>query len=187
MGASRRSCNDRFAGTTPASSPTMGHQLVAKGFKAFIHMAGMTHAWTPTYNPQSNATVEMLVPVALGHRDRPKLPGSRASGAAAVAAFVHTTITSRSTARWVSSARHTCWSTRNRSFGAHPCALNNNARVAPERDLRLDPHAMCLTRRDRRRRRGREAAIKSRWPGWGLWSTSSAAPVATPGEFARRA
>jgi len=42
----------------PGSSPTNGPQFIARDFKEFIRIAGMTHVRTSPYYPQSNGKLE---------------------------------------------------------------------------------------------------------------------------------
>jgi transposase InsO family protein len=49
---------ERFPGVTPRIISDNGPQFVAKDFKEFIRLAGMTHVRTSPYYPQSNGKIE---------------------------------------------------------------------------------------------------------------------------------
>jgi len=49
---------EQFAGTTPRIISDNGPQFIAKDFKEFIRIAGMTHVRTSPYYPQSNGKIE---------------------------------------------------------------------------------------------------------------------------------
>lgn len=48
----------------PASSPTTGPQFIAKDFKEFVRICGMTHVKTSPYYPQSNGNRTVAPPKA---------------------------------------------------------------------------------------------------------------------------
>ncbi len=49
---------ERYPGTTPRIISDNGPQFIAKDFKEFIRIAGMTHVKTSPYYPQSNGKIE---------------------------------------------------------------------------------------------------------------------------------
>jgi len=49
---------EQFPGTTPRIISDNGPQFIAKDFKEFIRVAGMTHVRTSPYYPQSNGKIE---------------------------------------------------------------------------------------------------------------------------------
>jgi putative transposase len=49
---------ERFPGVTPRIISDNGPQFIARDFKEFIRMCGMTHARTSPYYPQSNGKIE---------------------------------------------------------------------------------------------------------------------------------
>jgi transposase InsO family protein len=53
-----QAARERFPGVTPRVISDNGPQFVAKDFKAFIRLAGMTHVRTAPFYPQSNGKVE---------------------------------------------------------------------------------------------------------------------------------
>lgn len=65
-----------------------GPQFVAKDFKAFIRLAGMTHVRTSPYYPQSNGKLERYHQTLKVTTIRPKAPGSLDEARRVVAAFV---------------------------------------------------------------------------------------------------
>ena len=49
---------EKFPGVTPRIISDNGPQFIAKDFKEFIRICGMTHARTSPYYPQSNGKIE---------------------------------------------------------------------------------------------------------------------------------
>jgi putative transposase len=66
-----------------------GPQFIAKDFKEFIRLAGMTHVRTSPYYPQSNGKIERWHKTLKGDALRPAAPDSPEQARATVAAFVH--------------------------------------------------------------------------------------------------
>lgn len=65
-----------------------GPQFLAKDFKVFIRLAGMTHVRTSPYYPQSNGKMERWHQTLKVTTIRPRAPGSLAEARQLVAAFV---------------------------------------------------------------------------------------------------
>jgi transposase InsO family protein len=65
-----------------------GPQFIAKDFKAFIRLAGMTHVRTSPYYPQSNGKLERWHQTLKATTIRPKAPRSLVEARQLVAAFV---------------------------------------------------------------------------------------------------
>ena len=65
-----------------------GPQFIAKDFKLFIRLAGMTHVRTSPYYPQSNGKLERWNKTLKATTIRPKAPGSLEEARTLVAAFV---------------------------------------------------------------------------------------------------
>jgi transposase InsO family protein len=53
-----RRARERFPGERPRIISDNGPQLIAKDFKEFIRICGMTHARTSSHHPQSNGKIE---------------------------------------------------------------------------------------------------------------------------------
>jgi putative transposase len=53
-----QAARERFPGATPRIISDNGPQFIAKDFKAFIRLCGMTHVKTSPYYPQSNGKLE---------------------------------------------------------------------------------------------------------------------------------
>lgn len=66
-----------------------GPQFVAKDFKEFIRIAGMTHVRTSPYYPQSNGKIERWHKTLKGDALRPQAPASLEQARATVTSFVH--------------------------------------------------------------------------------------------------
>jgi putative transposase len=49
---------ERYPGTSPRIITDNGPQFIAKDFKEFIRLAGLTHVKTSPYYPQSNGKIE---------------------------------------------------------------------------------------------------------------------------------
>ncbi|HLL24492.1 MAG TPA: DDE-type integrase/transposase/recombinase [Kofleriaceae bacterium] len=65
-----------------------GPQFIAKDFKEFIRLTGMTHVRTSPYYPQSNGKLERYHKTIKGDAIRPGQPGSLEDARALVARFV---------------------------------------------------------------------------------------------------
>jgi putative transposase len=65
-----------------------GPQFIAKDFKDFIRLAGMTHVRTAPYYPQSNGKLERYHKTIKGDAIRPASPASLEEACAVVARFV---------------------------------------------------------------------------------------------------
>jgi putative transposase len=76
----------------PAARPRIisdnGPQFIAKDFKEFIRLAGMTHVRTSPYYPQSNGKLERWHQTLKVTTIRPRAPSSLAEARRMVAAFV---------------------------------------------------------------------------------------------------
>jgi transposase InsO family protein len=49
---------EKYPGTSPRIITDNGPQFIAKDFKEFIRLAGLTHVKTSPYHPQSNGKIE---------------------------------------------------------------------------------------------------------------------------------
>jgi putative transposase len=65
---------EQFPGTTPRIISDNGPQFLAKDFKEFIRIAGMTHVKTSPYYPQSNGKIERWHKTLKGDCVRVKVP-----------------------------------------------------------------------------------------------------------------
>ena len=65
---------EKFPGTTPKIISDNGPQFIAKDFKEFIRIAGMTHVRTSPYYPQSNGKLERFHKTIKGECIRVKVP-----------------------------------------------------------------------------------------------------------------
>jgi putative transposase len=76
----------------PAARPRLisdnGPQFIAREFKEFIRVAGMTHVRTSPYYPQSNGKIEAWHKTVKASAIRPKHPGSLEEARRVVAEFV---------------------------------------------------------------------------------------------------
>lgn len=79
---------EQFPGATPRIISDNGPQFIAKDFKAFIRLAGMTHVRTSPYYPQSNGKLERWHQTLKVTTIRPKAPGSLDEARRLVAEFV---------------------------------------------------------------------------------------------------
>jgi putative transposase len=77
-----------FPGTTPRIISDNGPQFIAKDFKEFIRLSGMTHVRTSPYYPQSNGKLERWHGTLKQDCLRPNVPLSLTEGRRLVAQFV---------------------------------------------------------------------------------------------------
>lgn len=81
-------CRERYPGTTPRIITDNGPQFVAKDFKEFIKIAGMTHVKTSPYYPQSNGKIERFHKTLKQDCIREKIPLTLEDARRVVAEFV---------------------------------------------------------------------------------------------------
>jgi putative transposase len=79
---------EQYSDAHPRMISDNGPQFVAKDFKEFIRLAGMTHVRTSPYYPQSNGKLERWHQTLKVTTIRPKAPGSLDEARRLVAAFV---------------------------------------------------------------------------------------------------
>lgn len=75
-------------GVKPRVISDNGPQFIARDFKEFIRLAGMTHVRTAPFYPQSNGKIERWHKTLKGDAIRPASPQSREEAERIVAAFV---------------------------------------------------------------------------------------------------
>jgi len=79
---------ERFPGVTPRIISDNGPQFVAKDFKEFIRICGMTHVKTSPYYPQSNGKIERFHRTIKGDCIRTQTPLSLEDAQRVVAGYV---------------------------------------------------------------------------------------------------
>ena len=79
---------EKSPGVTPRIISDNGPQFIAKDFKEFIRVAGMTHVRTSTYYPQSNGKIERWHKTLKGECIRVKVPLSLEDARRIVAEYV---------------------------------------------------------------------------------------------------
>jgi transposase InsO family protein len=79
---------ERFPGETPRIISDNGPQFVAKDFKEFIRICGMTHVKTSPYYPQSNGKIERFHRTIKGDCIRTQTPLSLEDARRVVAEYV---------------------------------------------------------------------------------------------------
>jgi putative transposase len=79
---------ERFPGVTPRIISDNGPQFIAKDFKEFIRICGMTHVKTSPYYPQSNGKIERLHRTIKGDCIRTRTPLSLEDAQRVVAGYV---------------------------------------------------------------------------------------------------
>jgi putative transposase len=79
---------ERFPGVTPRIISDNGPQFVAKDFKEFIRICGMTHVRTSPYYPQSNGKIERFHRTIKGDCIRAETPLSLEDARRVVARYV---------------------------------------------------------------------------------------------------
>ena len=79
---------EAFPAVTPTIISDNGPQFVARPFKAFIRLCGMTHVRTSPYHPQSNGKIEIWHKTLKRECIRPRTPLSLADARRVVGGFV---------------------------------------------------------------------------------------------------
>lgn len=79
---------EKFPGVTPRIISDNGPQFIAKDFKEYIRLSGMTHVRTSPYYPQSNGKLERFNRTMKSECIRPKTPVSLDDAIRIVTAFV---------------------------------------------------------------------------------------------------
>jgi transposase InsO family protein len=79
---------EKFPGVTPRIISDNGPQFIAKDFKAFIRICGMTHVRTSPYYPQSNGKIERFHRTIKGDCIRTETPLSLEDAQRIVAKYV---------------------------------------------------------------------------------------------------
>src|SRR5262249_54638952 len=79
---------EKFPGVTPRIISDNGPQFIAKDFKEFIRLCGMTHVRTSPYYPQSNGKIERWHRTIKGDCIRPGTPLSLEDARRLVARYV---------------------------------------------------------------------------------------------------
>jgi transposase InsO family protein len=79
---------ERFPGVTPRIISDNGPQFIAKDFKEFIRLCGMTHVRTSPYYPQSNGKIERFHRTIKGDCIRTQTPLSLEDAQRVVARYV---------------------------------------------------------------------------------------------------
>jgi transposase InsO family protein len=79
---------ERFPGASPRIISDNGPQFIAKDFKEFIRLVGITHVRTSPYYPQSNGKLERWHGTLKGERFRQASPGTLEEARRVVTAFV---------------------------------------------------------------------------------------------------
>jgi len=134
---------EKYPDAHPRIISDNGPQFVAKDFKIFIRLAGMTHVRTSPYYPQSNGKIERWHKTLKETTIRPKAPGSLDEARKIVAAFVehYNTVRLHSAIGYVTPADK---------------LAGNEKAIWTERDRRLE--AAREIRRQRRQQARRAAA-----------------------------
>ena len=81
-------CRERHPGTSPRVISDNGPQFIARDFKEFIRISGMTHVRTSPYYPQSNGKLERFHKTIKSEAIRVRPPGSLEEARDVVARFV---------------------------------------------------------------------------------------------------
>jgi transposase InsO family protein len=80
---------EKFRGVSPRIISDNGPQFIAKDFKEFIRICGMSHVRTAPYYPQSNGKIERWHQTIKGDCIRPQTPLSLDDARGAVEGFVY--------------------------------------------------------------------------------------------------
>lgn len=79
---------ERFPGVSPRIISDNGPQFIAKDFKEYVRLCGMTHVRTSPFYPQSNGKIEAWHKTLKRECIRPQVPGSFADAERYIAEFV---------------------------------------------------------------------------------------------------
>jgi transposase InsO family protein len=79
---------ERFPGVKPRIISDNGPQFIARDFKEYVRLTGMTHVRTAPYYPQSNGKLERFHKTIKGDAIRPAAPQSEQEGRRVVAEYV---------------------------------------------------------------------------------------------------
>jgi transposase InsO family protein len=79
---------EKYPGVRPRIISDNGPQFIARDFKEYIRLTGMTHVRTAPYYPQSNGKIERWHKTVKGDGIRPAAPQSREEGLRVVGAYV---------------------------------------------------------------------------------------------------
>jgi transposase InsO family protein len=115
---------EQYPGVRPRIISDNGPQFIAKDFKEFIRVSGMTHVRTSPYYPQSNGKLERWHQTLKAETIRPKAPGSLEEARRVVEAFVeyyntkrlHSAIGFIAPADHVAGRAETIWAERDRKL-----------------------------------------------------------------------
>ena len=131
---------ERYPGASPRVISDNGPQFIARDFKEFIRLSGMTHVRTSPYYPQSNGKIERWHKTLKQTTIRPKAPGSLEEARRVVSSFVehYNTVRLHSAIGYVTPADK---------------LAGREQEIWQERDRKLEE-----ARENRRRRRSQEAA-----------------------------
>lgn len=80
---------EKFPGVTPRIISDNGPQFIAKDFKEYIRLSGMTHVKTSPYYPQSNGKLERFHRTMKSDCIRPQTPVSLQDALRLVGQFIH--------------------------------------------------------------------------------------------------
>ena len=100
--------HERYPDERPRIISDNGPQFIAKDFKEFIRLTGMTHVRTAPYYPQSNGKIERYHKTIKGDAIRPGQPGSLDEARTLVARFVehYNTVRLHSAIGYITPADH---------------------------------------------------------------------------------
>ena len=128
---------EKFPGETPRIISDNGPQFIAKDFKEFIRICGMTHVRTSPYYPQSNGKLERYHRTIKGECIRPGTPLSLEDARRLVPVTSSITTKSACTVRWATSRRPTsCTVARRRSSPRATQSFKRHVSVSGQRQSR---------------------------------------------------
>ena len=120
---------EKYPDAKPRIITDNGPQFIAKDFKEFIRICGMTHVRTSPFYPQSNGKLERYHRTLKSECIRPKTPLNLEDARRVVAGFVTEYNEGDSTARSAISRHMTCWAADKQRFMSS--AMRSSKRRAP--------------------------------------------------------
>lgn len=138
---------EKFPGVTPRIISDNGPQFIAKDFKEYVRLSGMTHVRTSPYYPQSNGKLERFNRTMKSECIRPKTPVSLQDAVRIVGAFIdyyntkrlHSTIGYITPLDKLNGREHEIFAARDQKLEAARAARKQQREVGIAATLNINP------------------------------------------------